>query len=211
MKSIARLTAIATNLPEANVSTDIISPSYLYLGPRSDYANGLFAPWRYGPDGQEAPDFPLNKPGHRNAQILLTGPNFGCGSSREIAVWCLQDYGIDCVIGESFADIFYENALKSGLVAIVLHPNDVARIAAALEAAKVPLLTVDLESRTIGLPDGTILDFEMDEVRRVSHIEGLDELDLLLRSAPEIDVFRARILAERPWMSPHSSQPIAKA
>ena len=113
-----------------NISTDVISPSELYLKPRSAYADGLFAPWRYLGDGSKDPEFVLNRPGFENTRILVTGPNFGCGSSREIAVWCLQDYGIECVIGESFGEIFFENAFKSGLLALELPAAQVAEMVA---------------------------------------------------------------------------------
>ncbi|NTI78524.1 3-isopropylmalate dehydratase small subunit [Rhizobium rhizogenes] len=200
MRKIDRLVSPAACLMADNISTDIISPSYLYLRPRSAYATGLFSPWRYNEDGSPNADFPLNQPGMGEAKILVTGPNFGCGSSREIAVWCLQDYGIDCVIGTSFGDIFFENALKSGLVAIKLAEADVERLVSVLQVSDQPVLVVDLTSQTIGMPDATAMPFAMDEFRRTAHIDGLDEIDIILRCLPDIESFQHRAHTETPWL-----------
>jgi 3-isopropylmalate/(R)-2-methylmalate dehydratase small subunit len=200
MKPISRLKGIAAVLPEDNVSTDIISPSELYLKPRSAYGPGLFSPWRYLPDGSENPDFPLNRPPHRGAAILIVGQNFGCGSSREIAVWALQDYGIECVIGPSFGEIFFENALKSGLVAVVLPEAEVAVLAAAVGKARQPIVAVDLVARRITAPAGDEIAFDIDPFRRTVYLEGIEEFDVILREEKAIDAYQARMAAEHPWL-----------
>jgi 3-isopropylmalate/(R)-2-methylmalate dehydratase small subunit len=205
MKAISRLEGIAAVLPEDNVSTDIISPSELYLKPRSAYGPGLFSPWRYLPDGSENPDFPLNRPPHRDATILMVGQNFGCGSSREIAVWALQDYGIECVIGPSFGEIFFENALKSGLVALVLPEAEVAMLAAAVGKSHQPIVCVDLVACRIASPDGDDIGFDIDPFRRAVYLEGAEEFDMILREEAAIDAYQTQMAAEHPWLlSPQS-------
>jgi 3-isopropylmalate/(R)-2-methylmalate dehydratase small subunit len=211
MKPIRKISGTAAALVADNVSTDIISPSELYLKPRSAYGPGLFAPWRYRADGSDNPDFVLNRPKHRGANVLVVGHNFGCGSSREIAVWCLQDYGIDCVIGPSFGDIFFDNALKSGLVAVLLDDASVAELARSVDEARVPAVTVDIEAGRITAPDGRDFFFDMDPFRRALHLEGLEEYDMILRESAAIDAYQAAIRAERPWLLPDRLEPARTA
>lgn len=205
MKKISQIEGTAACILAENISTDIISPSELYLKPRSAYGPGLFAPRRYLSDGSENSDFALNKPKHRDAKVLVCGPNFGCGSSREIAVWCLQDYGIECVIGASFAEIFFENALKSGLLAVTVSEAEVARIAGEVEHAANPICSVDLDACNIRLPSGASINFEIDPFRRTMHREGLEEIDLILKHETDITSFQRQSRQMRPWLLPAAS------
>lgn len=202
MKKIESIAGTAAALLVDNISTDIISPSILLQQVNTDLARGLFGPWRYDEAGEENPSFVLNQPRCRGARILLAGANFGSGSSREHAVWCLLRYGIECVIAPSFADIFYENAFKNGLVALRLPAETLATLAERLAAAPRPLLAIDLRTQSINLPDGDALRFELEASRREALLEGLDELDLILREEPAIAAFEARAQSERPWLYP---------
>jgi 3-isopropylmalate/(R)-2-methylmalate dehydratase small subunit len=206
MQKIARIQGIAAPLMAENISTDIISPSELYLKPRKAYGPGLFGPWRYRDDGSENHDFVLVRERFRNASILVTGRNFGCGSSRQIAVWCLQDYGVRCVIAPSFGDIFSENAFKSGLLVVELPAAEVGAIAAELEAEDNPAeLCVDLSENTVTTAAGRVIGFEIDAFRRAAYLEGLDEIDMILRQEAAIAGFQKRLFHDRPWVVPDES------
>ena len=187
MDKISRITGIAAPLMIANISTDVISPGSVMASPKADFAKGLFAPWRYDAEGDDNPAFVLNEPRYRGARILVAGRNFGCGSSREAAVWCLQRFGIGCVIAPSFASIFQENAFKNGLVAIALPEPAVRELARGLAVANAPTLDVDIAARTISGTGGTIA-------------FALDEVDLMLRDAALIDDFQARMRRDQPWL-----------
>jgi 3-isopropylmalate/(R)-2-methylmalate dehydratase small subunit len=199
MDKISRITGIAAPLMVANISTDVISPGSVMASPKADFARGLFAPWRYDAEGDDNPAFVLNEPRYHGARILVAGRNFGCGSSREAAVWCLQRFGIGCVIAPSFASIFQENAFKNGLVAIALPEPAVRELARGLAVANAPVLDIDIAARTISGTGGTIA-FALDEARRIALLEGLDEVDLMLRDAALIDDFQARTRREQPWL-----------
>jgi 3-isopropylmalate/(R)-2-methylmalate dehydratase small subunit len=199
MDKISRITGIAAPLMVANISTDVISPGSVMASPKADFARGLFGPWRYDAEGDDNPAFVLNEPRYRGARILVAGRNFGCGSSREAAVWCLQRFGIGCVIAPSFASIFQENAFKNGLVAIALPEPAVRELARGLAVANAPVLDIDIAARTISGTGGTIA-FALDEARRIALLEGLDEVDLMLRDAALIDDFQATTRREQPWL-----------
>lgn len=200
MEKIRHIAGIAAPLMIANISTDVISPGSVMASPKADFAKGLFAPWRYDAAGDDNPSFVLNESRYRGARILVAGKNFGCGSSREAAVWCLQRFGIACVIAPSFASIFTENAFKNGLVAIALPEPEVRDIVRALLTADAPALAVDIAARTIAGPGGTAIAFALDEARRIALLEGLDEVDLMLRDAALIDDFQAKTRREQPWL-----------
>jgi len=161
----------------------------------------LFDEMRYRPDGSENPDFVLNQPAWRQAKILIAGENFGCGSSREHAPWALLDYGIRCIISESFADIFYNNCFKNGVLPITL---DAATIETLMEEAKNganAVFTIDLDSQTISTPDGETVSFELDPFRKKCLLEGLDDIGLTLEKGPSIDSYEARQRLSQPWLA----------
>jgi 3-isopropylmalate/(R)-2-methylmalate dehydratase small subunit len=155
---------------------------------------------RYDDSGKEKPDFVLNKPAYRNAKILVAGANFGCGSSREHAPWALLDFGIRCVIAESFADIFYNNCFKNGILPIKLSKEDMAKLFDDAERGANATLTVDLESQTIKGPDGGTVRFEIDPFRKHCLLNGLDDIGLTLQKAAKVDSFEARQKAAQPWL-----------
>ena len=156
---------------------------------------------RFDRDGNEIEDFVLNKPAYRDAQILVAGDNFGCGSSREHAPWALLDFGIRCVISTSFADIFYNNCFKNGILPIVLPQEEVDKLMDDAERGANAVLTVDLEAQTISGPDGGTISFEVDPFRKHCLMNGLDDIGLTVESAaPAIEAFEAKAQAERPWV-----------
>jgi 3-isopropylmalate/(R)-2-methylmalate dehydratase small subunit len=198
------LTGVAAPMLRKNVDTGVII-ALRFLRSRSiDLGASLFADWRYTAEGIEIPEFVLNQPRYRGAKILIAGANFGCGSSREAAVWALHRFGIRCVIAPSFGEIFFDNACENGLLPVALPEAQVAEIAAAVEAANDPSLTVDLEQGRIIPPGGSAVAFEVPPDRRAALLEGLDETSLILRHAEEIDRFRAQAALERPWLYPEA-------
>jgi 3-isopropylmalate/(R)-2-methylmalate dehydratase small subunit len=200
MEKFTMLRGIAAPLMRTNIDTGaIIAPVYM-LSRSIDLGAKLFANWRYEPDGSEKTDFVLNQPRYRKSQILVAGPNFGCGSSREGAVWALMRFGIRCVIAPSFGEIFFSNACQNGLLPVRLSEPDTRRIADAVTAAPEPLLTVDLVRCIVILPDGEDIAFTLADDRRTSLLEGLDETSLILRYESEIDAFQVRLRADRPWI-----------
>ncbi|KAA2241246.1 3-isopropylmalate dehydratase small subunit [Salinarimonas soli] len=199
MQPFTVLTGVAAPLRIVNVDTDMIIPKqYLKTIKRTGLGTGLFAEMRYREDGSENPDFVLNKPAYRNAQILVAGDNFGCGSSREHAPWALLDFGIRCVIATSFADIFYNNCFKNGILPIVVSPEDIEKLFDDAERGSNATVTVDLEACEIRGPDGGSIKFELDAFRRHCLLNGLDDIGLTLEKAPAIAAFEDR-LAQRPW------------
>ncbi len=200
MEAFERLTGVAAPLLLENVNTDAIIPVPWIVNFGQDFGKGLFGGWRYRPDGTEDPGFVLNQPPYREARILLAGRNFGCGSSREEAVWALLAFGIRCVIAPSFGDIFFENAFKKGLLPVTLPPETVAGLARTVAAAPAPVLTVDLSACSVEAPGGRPVPFTVDESRRQALLRGLDEVDLTLARAAEIDAFQAADRARRPWI-----------
>ena len=184
----------------ANIDTGaIIAPIYM-LSRSIDLGQKLFANWRYRPDGAENPDFVLNQPRYRKSTILIGGPNFGCGSSREGAVWALMRFGIRCVIAPGFGEIFFSNACQNGLLPVQLPEAETQALAEAVAAAAEPWVTVDLTRCTVASPDGVELSFTLADDRRLSLLEGLDETSLILRHETEIDEFQARLRGAQPWL-----------
>ncbi|MDR9428936.1 MAG: 3-isopropylmalate dehydratase small subunit [Salibaculum sp.] len=201
MEKFDKLTGIAAPLPLVNIDTDMIIPKqFLKTIKRSGLGVNLFDEMRYDRQGAEIADFVLNKPAYREAQVLIAGDNFGCGSSREHAPWALLDFGIRCVISTSFADIFYNNCFKNGILPIVLPQADVDKLMDDAERGSNVTLTVDLESQTISGPDGGEITFEVDPWRKHCLLNGLDDIGLTLEKAPAIDAFEAKMSAERPWV-----------
>ena len=200
MDKFTTLTGVAAPLPIVNVDTDMIIPKdYLKTIKRTGLGKGLFAEMRYGEDGAENPDFVLNRPAYRNAQILVAGDNFGCGSSREHAPWALLDFGIRCVISTSFADIFYNNCFKNGILPIKVSPEDLEKLLDDAERGANAVLTVDLEAMEIRGPDGGVISFDLDAFRRHCLLNGLDDIGLTMEKAPSIDRFEKANAENRPW------------
>jgi 3-isopropylmalate/(R)-2-methylmalate dehydratase small subunit len=200
MDKFVKLTGVAAPLPVVNIDTDMIIPKdYLKTIKRTGLATGLFAEARYKEDGSENQDFVLNKPAYRNAQILVAGDNFGCGSSREHAPWALLDFGIRCVISTSFADIFYNNCFKNGILPIVVSPENLEKLMDDASRGSNAVLTVDLEAQEITGPDGGKISFEIDAFKRHCMLNGLDDIGLTLEKANSISNFEKSNATQRPW------------
>ena len=200
MQKFDHLTGVAAPLPILNVDTDMIIPKdYLKTIKRTGLGVGLFANLRYREDGSENESFVLNRPAYRQAEILVTGDNFGCGSSREHAPWALLDFGIRCVISTSFADIFYNNCFKNGILPIRVSQAELDALMADAEKGANATLSVDLEAQEIRRPDGGIVSFEIDPFRKHCLLNGLDDIGLTLESEASITSFEQRVGAERPW------------
>jgi 3-isopropylmalate/(R)-2-methylmalate dehydratase small subunit len=200
MEKFTKLTGVAAPLKITNVDTDMIIPKqYLKTIKRTGLGSGLFAEMRYNEDGSENKDFVLNQPAYRKAQILVAEDNFGCGSSREHAPWALLDFGILCVISTSFADIFYNNCFKNGILPIVVSKDDLAKLMDDAERGANATLTVDLESQEIRGPDGGVVKFEVDPFRKHCLINGLDDIGLTMVKAKSIDTFEKKMAQARPW------------
>ena len=199
MDKFTTLTGIAAPLPLINVDTDMIIPKqFLKTIQRSGLGKNLFDEMRYATDGAEIPDFVLNKPAYRNAQILVGGDNFGCGSSREHAPWALLDFGIRCVIAPAFADIFYNNCFKNGILPIVLPQEIVDQLMDDAQNGANATLTVDLENQTITRPDGQTVTFEVDAFRKHCLLNGLDDIGLTMEKSAAIESFEANAAQDRP-------------
>jgi 3-isopropylmalate/(R)-2-methylmalate dehydratase small subunit len=201
MDKFTTLTGVAAPMPLINVDTDMIIPKqHLKTIARTGLGKSLFDEMRYDQDGAEIETFVLNRPAYRKAQILVAGANFGCGSSREHAPWALLDFGIRAVIAPSFADIFYNNCFKNGILPIVLPQEDVDKLMDDAERGANAVITIDLESQTIRGPDGGQIDFEVDAHRRRCLLDGLDDIGLTLEKAGHIDAHEARMQAAAPWL-----------
>jgi 3-isopropylmalate/(R)-2-methylmalate dehydratase small subunit len=200
MDVFTTVTGIAAPLLLPNINTDALSPMIAGRSLSADLGKLLFANWRYAPDGTELADFILNKPPFRDSKILITGPNFGCGSSRERAVWALMRFGIRCVIAPSFADIFYDNAFQNGLLPLTLPAQECASLAEAVACAREPVVTVDLVQCRLEGPNGRSLTFDVPVERRMALLEGLDEIALILRMEGDIAAFEAEDHRRRPWI-----------
>jgi 3-isopropylmalate/(R)-2-methylmalate dehydratase small subunit len=201
MDKFTTLTGIAAPLPLINVDTDMIIPKqFLKTIQRSGLGKNLFDEMRYTTDGAEIADFVLNKPAYRNAQILVGGDNFGCGSSREHAPWALLDFGIRCVIAPAFADIFYNNCFKNGILPIVLPQEIVDQLMEDAQNGANATLTVDLENQTITRPDGQTVAFEVDAFRKHCLLNGLDDIGLTMEKSAAIESFEAKAAQDRPWV-----------
>ena len=200
MEKFTSLSAVAAPLPIINVDTDMIIPKdYLKTIKRTGLGTGLFAEMRYGEDGSDNPDFVLNKSAYRDAQILVAGDNFGCGSSREHAPWALMDFGIRCVISTSFADIFYNNCFKNGILPITVSPEELEKLMDDAERGANAILTVDLEAQTITGPDGGTISFDIDPARKHRLLEGIDDIGETLQNASAIDAFEEKQSTAQPW------------
>ena len=190
MDKFTTLTAVAAPLDMINVDTDMIIPKdYLKTIKRTGLGKGLFAELRYRDDGSDNPDFVLNKPAYKKAQILVAGDNFGCGSSREHAPWALIDYGIRCVISTEFGDIFYNNAFKNGILPIKVSPEDLAKLMDDAARGANATLTVDLDAQEIKGPDGGTVHFEVDAFKKHCLLNGLDEVGLTMEKADRIATY----------------------
>ena len=201
MDKFTKLTGIAAPMPLVNIDTDMIIPKqFLKTIKRSGLGVNLFDEMRYDRDGNENPEFVLNKPAYRDAKIIVAGDNFGCGSSREHAPWALLDFGIRCVISTSFADIFYNNCFKNGILPIVLPQEDVDKLMDDAERGANAVVTVDLENQVITGPDGGEVAFDVDPHRKHCLLNGLDDIGLTLEKSAAIDTFEAKMANERPWV-----------
>lgn len=199
MEKFDKLTGIAAPLDIINVDTDMIIPKqFLKTIQRSGLGKNLFDEMRYAPDGQEIADFVLNQAAYREAQILVAADNFGCGSSREHAPWALLDFGIRCIIAPSFADIFYNNCFKNGILPIVLPQTEVDKLMDDAKRGANATISVDLESQIIQGPDGGTISFEIDGFRKQCLMEGLDDIGLTLQKAQAIDAYEETLDAQ-PW------------
>ncbi len=200
MEKFTTLTGVAAPMPLVNIDTDMIIPKqFLKTIQRSGLGKNLFDGMRFTQDGKEIPDFVLNQPAYRNAQILVAGDNFGCGSSREHAPWALLDFGIRCVISTSFADIFFNNCFKNGILPVVLPQDAVDHLMDDARKGANARITVDLESQTVTASDGTTFKFEVDAFKKHCLMNGLDDIGLTLEKASAIDSFEAKNATLRPW------------
>jgi 3-isopropylmalate/(R)-2-methylmalate dehydratase small subunit len=201
MKKFTTLTAVAAPLPMINVDTDAIIPKqFLKTIKRTGLGKNLFHELRYDEKGNEKPDFILNKPAYRKAEILVAGDNFGCGSSREHAPWALLDFGIRCVISTNFADIFYNNCFQNGILPIKVSPEDLDKLMDDAQRGANATLTVDLEKQEIRGPDGGTVRFEIDPFRKKCLLEGLDNIGLTLEKNSSIEAYEKKAKADRPWL-----------
>lgn len=201
MDKFNKLTGVAAPMPLINIDTDMIIPKqFLKTIKRTGLGKNLFDEMRYDDKGNEIADFVLNKPAYRKAQILVTGENFGCGSSREHAPWALADFGIKCVIAASFADIFYNNCFQNGILPIVLPQAEVDKLMDDAERGQNAVVTIDLEAQEIRGPDGGIINFDLDPFRKHCMLEGLDGVGLTMKKEAEIASFETRHAAEQPWL-----------
>ena len=200
MEKFSKISGVAAPLPLVNIDTDMIIPKqFLKTIKRSGLGVNLFDEMRYDRQGNEIEDFVLNKPAYRQAQILVAGDNFGCGSSREHAPWALADFGIKAIISTSFADIFYNNCFKNGMLPIVLPQEAVDVLMKDAEKGSNARIEVDLESQTVTSSDGQSFKFEVDAFKKHCLLNGLDDIGLTMEKAKSIDAFEAKAAMERPW------------
>ena len=201
MEAFKHLSGVAAPLPMINVDTDMIIPKqFLKTIKRTGLGKALFHEMRTKPDGSQNPDFVLNKPAYKNAQILISGANFGCGSSREHAPWALLDFGIRCVIAPSFADIFYNNCFKNGILPVVLPQVEIDKLLDDASRGANAIVSVDLEKQEIRGPDGGCIKFDVDAFRKQCLLNGWDDIGLTLRHKDKIDQFEERRRTSSPWM-----------
>ena len=201
MQKFETLTGVAAPLNIVNIDTDMIIPKqFLKTILRTGLGKSLFFEMRYTQDGQELPGFVLNKPAYRQAEILVAGDNFGCGSSREHAPWALLDFGIRCVISTSFADIFYNNCFKNGILPITVTPEQLKLLMDDAERGSNATLTIDLPAQEIRGPDGGTVRFDIDPFRKHCLLNGLDDIGLTLEKAQSIDAFEKKQAAAQAWL-----------
>ena len=201
MQKFDQLTGVAAPLDILNIDTDMIIPKqFLKTIKRSGLGKNLFDEMRYDRDGSEMADFVLDRSPYRQAEILVAGDNFGCGSSREHAPWALLDFGIRCVISTSFADIFYNNCFKNGILPIVVSPDERDALLADAADTENPELSIDLVAQTIRRPNGVTISFEVDAFRKKCLLEGLDDIGLTMEKSGSIDDFEANRTQQQPWL-----------
>ena len=201
MDKYSKFTGVAAPMPLVNIDTDMIIPKvFLKTIKRSGLGVNLFDEMRYDREGNEIADFVLNKPPYRSAEIIVAGDNFGCGSSREHAPWALKDFGIKAIVSTSFADIFYNNCFKNGILPIVLPQEDVDKLMDDAERGANAKVTIDLENQVITGPDGGEISFEVDAFRKHCLLNGLDDIGLTLEKKAAIDAFETKAAQDRPWV-----------
>ncbi len=201
MDKFEKVKGVAAPMPLINIDTDMIIPKlFLKTIKRSGLGVNLFDEMRYNQDGSEKPDFVLNKPAYRNAEIIVAGDNFGCGSSREHAPWALADFGIKCIISTSFADIFFSNSFKNGLLPIVLPQDQVDLLMADAEKGENARMSIDLEAQEITTSDGQVIPFEVDAFKKHCLLNGLDDIGLTLEKKSAIESFEKVSEQARPWV-----------
>lgn len=200
MDKFETITGVAAPLPLINIDTDMIIPKqFLKTIKRSGLGANLFDEMRFDREGNEIADFVLNQPAYRSAEILVAGDNFGCGSSREHAPWAIKDFGIRCVIAPNFADIFFNNCFKNGILPIALPQEVVDVLMNDAEKGENARMTVDLDAQEITTSDGQVIKFDVDPFKKHCLLEGLDDIGLTMEKASAIDTFEAKATAERPW------------
>jgi 3-isopropylmalate/(R)-2-methylmalate dehydratase small subunit len=200
MDKFTTLTGVAAPMPLVNIDTDMIIPKqFLKTIQRSGLGKNLFDEMRYTQDGKEIPEFVLNQPAYRKAEIIVAGDNFGCGSSREHAPWALLDFGIRCVISTSFADIFFNNCFKNGILPVVLPQDAVDHLMDDARKGANARITVDLAAQTVTASDGTTYKFEVDAFKKHCLLNGLDDIGLTLEKVTSIDAYEAKAATLRPW------------
>lgn len=200
MDKFEKVDGVAAPLPILNIDTDMIIPKqFLKTIKRTGLGVNLFDEMRYTKEGAEIPEFVLNQPAYRNAQILVAGDNFGCGSSREHAPWALADFGIKVIISTSFADIFYNNCFKNGILPIALPQADVDKLMEDAERGANATVSVDLVSQEIHGPDGGVIKFDIDAFRKHCLLEGLDDVGLTLQKEASINAFEEKLAVSQPW------------
>ena len=201
MEKFEKLTGIAAPMPLVNIDTDMIIPKiFLKSIKRTGFGKNLFDEMRFNRDGSEIEDFVLNKAQYRNAEILVAGDNFGCGSSREHAPWAIADFGIKCVVSTSFADIFFNNCFKNGILPVVLPQKQVDLLMKDAEKGANARMTVDLEAQEITTSDGEVVKFDVDAFKKHCLLEGLDDIGLTLEKKSAVDAFEATASQARPWV-----------
>jgi 3-isopropylmalate/(R)-2-methylmalate dehydratase small subunit len=201
MQKFDKLTGVAAPLNIVNIDTDMIIPKqFLKTILRTGLGKSLFYEMRYTQDGVEIPEFVLNKPQYRKAEILVAGDNFGCGSSREHAPWALLDFGIRCVISTSFADIFYNNCFKNGILPIKVSPDDLKKLMDDAERGANATMTIDLPNQEIRGPDGGKIKFDIDPFRKHCLLNGLDDIGLTMEKSASIDAFEKKQAASQAWL-----------
>src|ERR1700749_3454404 len=201
MDKFTTLTGVAAPMPIDNIDTDMIIPKqYLKTIKRTGLGKGLFSEMCYREDGSENPDSVHNKPAYRKATIIVAGDNFGCGSSREHAPWALLDFGVRCIISTSFADIFYNNCFKNGILPIKVTPEQLKLLMDDAERGANATISVDLENQTIKGPDGGTIRFHLGPPRRTGLLEGLDDIATTMKKGAEIAAFETKLQSSRPWI-----------
>lgn len=202
MDKFTKLSGVAAPMNIMNIDTDMIIPkNFLKTIKRSGLGKHAFAEMRYNDDGSDNPDFVLNKPAYRKAQVIVAGENFGCGSSREHAPWALLDFGIRCVISTSFADIFFNNCFKNGILPIKVTQEQLDELMDDAEKGANAVLEIDLEKQEIGRPNGEKITFDVDSFRKHCLLNGLDDIGLTMAKGDSIDTFEEKRKADQPWLA----------